>query len=115
VIVVHCVSKGPRERSAETPIVARKMLEPGEPVPPGAIWIDMIEPTPEEDQKVQDYLGCEIPTRSDPDYTEPPEAHYSENGVRYLHAMVLSEPGGHSRHHGRHLRLGPDESGDGAR
>ena len=68
VIVVHCVSKGLAERSAETAIVARKTLEPAEPVPPGAIWIDMIEPTLKEDQKVQAYLGCEIPTRSDPDY-----------------------------------------------
>ena len=33
-----------------------------------------------------------MPTTSDPDYTEPPEAHYAENGVRYLHASVISEP-----------------------
>jgi magnesium transporter len=33
-----------------------------------------------------------VPTKADPDYTEPPEAHYSENGVRYLHALFISEP-----------------------
>jgi len=32
------------------------------------------------------------PTKADPDFTEPPEAHYSENGVRYLHAFFISEP-----------------------
>ena len=51
----------------------------------------MVEPTAEEDQKVQHYLGCKIPTRADPDFAEPPEAHYAEDGVRYLQAKVVSE------------------------
>ena len=34
-----------------------------------------------------------MPTKVDPDFTELPEAHYSENGVRYLHALFISEPG----------------------
>jgi magnesium transporter len=71
--------------------VGRKVLEPFEALPAGAIWIDMIEPTAEEDQKVQAYLGCKIPTRADPDFSEPPEAHYAEDGVRYLQARVVSE------------------------
>ena len=33
-----------------------------------------------------------MPTRADADFTEPPEALYSENGVRYLHAFFISEP-----------------------
>ena len=33
-----------------------------------------------------------VPTKANPDYTEPPEAHYLENGVRYLHALFISEP-----------------------
>jgi hypothetical protein len=33
-----------------------------------------------------------VPTKANPDYTEPPEAHYSENGVHYLHALFISEP-----------------------
>ena len=33
-----------------------------------------------------------VPTKADPDYTEPPEAHYPENGVRYLQASIVSEP-----------------------
>jgi magnesium transporter len=51
----------------------------------------MIEPSIEEDQRVQVYLGCKIPTRADPDFAEPPEAHYAEDGVRYLQASVVSE------------------------
>jgi magnesium transporter len=72
--------------------LVRKRLDPGEEIPTGSIWIDMIEPTVEEDEKVQRFIGAAIPTRSDPDYAEPPEAHYAENGVRYLQASMISEP-----------------------
>ena len=91
-IVVHFVAAAASSggRPALSPI-ERKALEPFEPIPPAAIWIDMIEPTAEEDQKVQAYLNCKIPTRADPDFSEPPEAHYAEDGVRYLQASVVSE------------------------
>ena len=73
--------------------VRRKLLEPPEvQIPSGAIWIDLIEPTVEEDRKVQEFVGVPVPTKADPDFTEPPEAYYSENGVRYLHALFISEP-----------------------
>ncbi len=92
-IIVHAIVKpaAPGDGSALA-TVQRKALEPSEPIPPGAIWIDLIEPTTEEDRKVQEFVGAPVPTKADPDYTEPPEAHYSENGVRYLHALFISEP-----------------------
>ncbi len=94
-IVVHYVPKPSRAGEADNAMpVARKALEPAEPIPNGAVWIDMIEPTVAEDQQVQQHLGCTIPTRADPDFAEPPEAHYAENGVRYLHASVISEAEG---------------------
>jgi magnesium transporter len=92
-IVVHSIAKPPAPTEpAEPSLVARRELGPGEAIPPGAIWIDLIRPTMEEDRTVQDFLGAPVPTKSDPDYTEPPEAHYAENGVRYMHASVISEP-----------------------
>ena len=87
-IIVHTHADG----EAQTVAVSRKILDPAEPIPEGAFWVDLIAPTVEEDQKVQRYVGATIPTRSDPDYAEPPEAHYAENGVRYLQASVISEP-----------------------
>jgi magnesium transporter len=86
-IVVHYLPQG-----ASSGVVSRKVVEPAEPIPEGTIWIDMVAPTPDEDQKVQNAVGAPVPTRSDPDYSEPPEAHYAENGVRYLHASMISEP-----------------------
>ena len=91
-LIVHFIAKPPRpgEPSGKV-LIARRILAPSEPIPDGAVWIDMIEPTPEEDVHVQEHLGCKIPTRADPDFAEPPEAHYAEDGVRYLQASVVSE------------------------
>jgi magnesium transporter len=69
----------------------RKVLDPAEPIPPTPVWIDMLEPTVDEDRKVERYLGSKVPSRSDPDFAEPSESYYAENGVRYLHACVVSE------------------------
>ncbi len=54
----------------------------------------MVEPTVDEDRKVEGYLGAKVPSRSDPDYAQPTESYYAENGVRYLHACVVSEAEG---------------------
>ena len=83
-IIVHAIVKpaAASDGSAIT-IVRRQLLEPSDlQIPPSAIWIDLIEPTVEEDRKVQEFVGVPVPTKAEPDYTEPPEAHYSENGVR---------------------------------
>ena len=94
-IIVHAIAKATSasEYAKDTAAaVTRRQLKPAEPIPPGAIWIDLIAPTLEEDRMVEEFVGAPIPTKADPDYTEPPETHYAENGVRYLHASVLSEP-----------------------
>jgi magnesium transporter len=90
VIVVYFNSIPLREQHCTT--IACKQVEVGETIPQGAIWIDLFNPTITEDRKVEDFVGGPVPTKSDPDYTEPLEAHYAENGTRYMHASVLSEP-----------------------
>jgi len=92
VIILHDIVKpaAVSDGSADA-TVRRQLLESSDlQLPPCTIWIDVIEPTVEEDRKV--FVGVPVPTKADPDYTEPPEAHYSENGVRYLHALFISEP-----------------------
>jgi magnesium transporter len=92
VLIVHYAAKTEPIVETETDVgLARKILDPAEPIAPGAIWIDMVEPTADEDQKVERFLGCKVPSRSDPDFAEPSESYYAENGVRYLHASVVSE------------------------
>jgi magnesium transporter len=91
VLIVHYVVNADPVAGTTGGGLERKILDPVEPIPPGAIWIDMVEPTADEDQKVELFLGCKVPSRSDPDFAEPSESYYAENGVRYLHASVVSE------------------------
>jgi magnesium transporter len=90
-IVYYAVKADPMAETAVNARLDRKILDPAEPVPQGAVWIDMLEPTSEEDQKVEHHIGSKVPSRSDPDFAEPSESYYAENGVRYLHACVVSE------------------------
>jgi len=94
VIIVHAIVKpAAAGGGSATATVQCTLLGPSDPqIPPSAIWIDLINPTIEEDRKVQEFVGAPVPTKADPDFTELPEAHYSENGVRYLHALFISEP-----------------------
>jgi magnesium transporter len=93
VLIVHyAVKTQPVAEAAATVGLERKLLDPVEPVPPEAVWIDMVEPSLDEDHKVERYLGCKVPSRSDPDFAEPSELYYAEDGVRYLYASVVSEP-----------------------
>jgi len=92
VLIVHyAVRTDPVVETGTEVGLARKILDPAEPIPPGAIWIDMVEPTSDEDQKVDRFLGRKVPSRSDPDFAQPSQSYYAENGVRYLHASVVSE------------------------
>ena len=80
------------DRSATT-TVQRLLIETSDPqIPPNAFWIDLLDPTIEEDRKVQEFVGAPIPTKADPEFTEPLEAHYLDDGVHYLHALFISEP-----------------------
>lgn len=92
VIIVHYSGKADpaAETGAGVPL-ERRVLDPAEPIPAGAVWIDLVEPTPGEDQKVERFLGCKVPSHADADFTQPSESYYAENGVRYLHASVVSE------------------------
>jgi magnesium transporter len=91
-IFAHWVAPTP-EGEAPGPVL-RKNLQTQEPIPDGVVWLDLIEPTLEEDHRVEAALNVAIPTRADDDYVEPAESHYSEGGARYLHAHVVTEVDG---------------------
>lgn len=92
-ILPYAIAKaGPRQGEPNDTAV-RSVLDPAQPIPPGAIWIDMVEPTASEDRKVEIFVGAAAPSKAEPDYTEPPEAQYAEGAVRYMHASIVSETG----------------------
>ncbi|MHB2166038.1 magnesium/cobalt transporter CorA [Alsobacter sp. R-9] len=69
----------------------RRVLASDEPIPADAVWIDLVDPTKEDDQRVERHLGISIPTREDMADIEPSELLYQENGARYLTARVVHQ------------------------
>src|SRR6476660_2502037 len=67
----------------------RRVLGPSDRIPPDALWIDLVEPTRDEDRKVEAHLGISIPTREEMSDIEPSELLYSEEGARYLTARLI--------------------------
>ncbi len=74
--------------------VANDMLAAREPALGGAlaadiVWIDMIDPTPEEDRQLETLTGISIPTRDEMGEIEESSRFYAESGALYLTAPVL--------------------------
>jgi magnesium transporter len=67
----------------------KRLLDQGAPIPKGAVWIDLVGPTREEDRLVEDHLGIEIPTREEMQDIEPSSLLYAENGARYMTARII--------------------------
>src|SRR5690349_15272459 len=64
---------------------------PGEaPLPPDAVWIDLREVTPEEEQLVEKTLGINVPTREEMSEIEASNRFYEENGTLYMTATLVT-------------------------
>ncbi|WP_309084122.1 magnesium transporter CorA family protein [Chelativorans sp.] len=72
---------GDRLRGAE--------IKPGEPLPEGALWIDLLNPSAEEDTTVEKWIGAPIPTDKDMVEIEESSRFYMEEKVQYLTAPIL--------------------------
>lgn len=57
--------------------------------PTDILWIDMLAPTPEEKQKIEDWLNIAIPTQDDMVGIEESSRFYKENGSQFLTAPLL--------------------------
>ena len=65
--------------------------EPGAPLPTDAVWIDLREPTPEEEQLVETALGIDVPTREEMREIEASNRFYEENGGLYMTATLVTK------------------------
>jgi magnesium transporter len=70
---------------------ALKVVEvpPGELPPAEASWIDLYQPTREEEKAVERALGLEVPTREEMQEIEVSSRLYEDNGILYMTASVL--------------------------
>jgi magnesium transporter len=58
----------------------------------GSVWIDLLNPTKEEDKLVERALGIAIPTREEMAEIEASSRLYQEGGAHYMTAVVLFQP-----------------------
>src|SRR6478672_2085392 len=58
-------------------------------LPPDAVWIDLIEPTREEEAAVERALGLSVPTREEMAELEASSRVYRENGATYATADII--------------------------
>lgn len=66
-------------------------LGPGDPIPEGTVWIDLLNPTAEEDRLIEQHLGISIPTREEMHDLEPSEIIYTEAGARFMTARIICQ------------------------
>ncbi|KAA0699665.1 magnesium transporter [Neorhizobium sp. P12A] len=58
-------------------------------LPDDALWIDLLEPTHEEEIGIEKLLGVELPTRDDLKDIEPSSRLYVENGAVFMTASLV--------------------------
>ena len=61
--------------------------EAGAPTPP--IWIDLVQPTMQEERLVEQLIGVELPTREEMQEIEASSRLYREGGVLFMTATFL--------------------------
>lgn len=65
-------------------------LEDGADIPTDAVWIDLFDPTKEEERRVEQALGIEAPTREEMQEIEISNRLYAENGAVFMTATIMS-------------------------
>jgi magnesium transporter len=66
-----------------------KPHDPAAPITGNTIWIDLLQPTQEEDRQVEELLGLEIPTRAEMREIEPSNRFYQEKGAYFMTCSVV--------------------------
>src|SRR4051794_35198501 len=65
--------------------------QPDTPLPPDALWIDLREVTPEEEQLVESTLCVDVPTREEMREIEASNRFYEENGALYMTVTLVTK------------------------
>ena len=56
-----------------------------------AVWIDLLDPTPEEESKVEKALKLDVPTREEQQEIEASSRLYQEDGALFMTASVITQ------------------------
>ena len=58
-------------------------------VPPDSVWLDLVEPTAEEEAAVESFLGIDIPTREELAEIEASSRLYQDDGAAFMTATLI--------------------------
>lgn len=58
-----------------------------------AVWIDLLNPTPQEESKIEKALKLDVPTREEQQEIEASSRLYQEDGAQFMTATVVSTSG----------------------
>lgn len=64
---------------------------PGKGLPSDTLWVDLLEPTPEEEKLVEASLQVDVPTREEMTEIETSNRLYEDNGALYMTATVAAQ------------------------
>jgi len=59
------------------------------PLTGNSVWIDLLQPTPDEDKFVEEGLAIDIPTRAEMREIEPSNRFYQERGAYFMTASIV--------------------------
>src|SRR5262245_51262719 len=70
-----------------------KRIDPGAPpaLPSESLWFDLLEPTLDEERRVEGALGVDVPTREEMKEIETSNRLYEDNGALYMTATVAAQ------------------------
>ena len=83
------INQAELQKAGDQPCLRRRALADGEPIPDGALWIDLIDPSREEDKRIEQHLAISIPTREEMRDIEPSEILFPENNALYMTVRIL--------------------------
>ena len=69
----------------------KKLEDAGTKISDNAEWIDLLEPSKEEEKAVEKFLNIQVPTREEMAEIELSNRFYEENGVLYMTASILAK------------------------
>jgi len=66
-----------------------KVHDPAEPITGNCVWIDVLQPSPDEDRFVEEVLMVDIPSRAEMREIEPSNRFYQEKGAYFMTASIV--------------------------
>lgn len=71
--------------------IVSSVIAPSDPLPPGTLWIDIMNPTSEEEKSVESQLKIEIPTREEVWKNQVMNRFYQEGDTSYMTAAIITK------------------------